>query len=131
MRAIRGVAALLTAVLLLVPATAMAASPFSGSKDAACKGINFDGTTAASCAEGVGDAKINTTLGRAINLFSAIIGIIAVVMIMIGGIKYMTSQGDPNQATAARNTILYAAIGIVVAVLAQVIVRFVLKRFTG
>jgi hypothetical protein len=48
---------------------------------------------------------------------------------MVGGLKYITSQGDPNATATAKNTILYAAIGLVVVALAQVIVRFVIGRF--
>ena len=64
-------------------------------------------------------------------MFSAIVGIIAVVMIIVGGIKYITSGGDSGNVTAAKNTILYAVIGLVVVALAQIIVKFVLGRFVG
>ena len=50
-------------------------------------------------------------------------------MIMVGGLKYMTSQGDSANVASAKNTILYAVIGLVVVALAQVIVKFVLDRF--
>lgn len=74
--------------------------------------------------------KVNDTIKLAINLFSAIVGIISVVMIIVGGIKYITSGGDSGNVTSAKNTILYAVIGLVVVALAQIIVKFVLDRFT-
>ena len=55
-----------------------------------------------------------------------LIGIFAVVMIVIGGVKYTTSQGDPSRVKAAKDTILYAVIGLVVALAAFAIVNFIL-----
>jgi multisubunit Na+/H+ antiporter MnhB subunit len=54
-----------------------------------------------------------------------IIGAIAVIMLIIGGIRYVVSAGDQNAVTSAKNTILYAIIGIVVAFLAYAAVNFV------
>ena len=51
-------------------------------------------------------------------------------MIMVGGFKYITSGGDSGNITGAKNTILYAVVGLVVVALAQIIVRFVLARTT-
>ena len=113
----------------LVVAPAPASALFEESKQQACKGLSFD--DAGACADPATTTNnANKVIRTAINIFSAIIGIIAVVMMMIGGLKYMTSQGDSSQVNSAKNTILYAAIGIVVAALAQVIARFVVARFT-
>lgn len=62
------------------------------------------------------------------NLLIFIIGAIAVIMLIIGGIRYTVSQGDQNAITGAKNTILYAIIGIVVAVLAFGAVQFVTSQ---
>ena len=59
-----------------------------------------------------------------------IVGAIAVIMIVIGGIKYTISQGDSSAITSAKNTILYSVIGLVVAILAYAIVNFVVDRLT-
>ncbi len=64
-------------------------------------------------------------LSNAYNGALAIAGALAVVFVIIGGIKYATSSGDPQAATKARNTILYALIGLVVVMSAFVIVRLV------
>lgn len=70
------------------------------------------------------------------NLFVRIIqvivmatGAISLVMIIVGGLKYIISAGDSNATKSAKDTILYAIIGLFVAIFAQVIVAFVLSRF--
>ena len=63
------------------------------------------------------------------NVLLFIIGAVSVIMIIIGGIKYVLSNGDASQVTSAKNTILYAVIGLVVALLAYAIVNFVIDSF--
>lgn len=65
---------------------------------------------------------------RVVNLLLFLVGAISVIMLIIGGIRYIVSSGDQNQVTGAKNTIMYAIIGIVVAVLAYGIVNFLLGR---
>lgn len=65
---------------------------------------------------------------RATQIVSAIVGVAAVIMIMVGGFKYVTSTGDPNSVNSAKNTILYAVVGIAVAASAQIIVIYVMRR---
>lgn len=60
-----------------------------------------------------------------------IVGIIAVIVIIIGGVFYVTSQGDPGKTKRARDTILYAAIGLVVSLLSFAIVTFILNATNG
>ena len=55
-------------------------------------------------------------------------GILAVVMIVIGGLKYATSQGDPSRIKSAKDTILYSVIGLVVALASFAIVNFILSQ---
>ena len=62
-----------------------------------------------------------------INLLLFIIGAIAVIMIIIGGIRYTLSNGDQGAVTSAKNTILYAVVGLVIAIMAYAIVNFVLR----
>ena len=66
-------------------------------------------------------------LTTVINVIVGAIGFIAVVMIVIGGISFATSQGDSGKVAKARNTILYGVVGLVVALLAFAIVNFVLS----
>lgn len=70
----------------------------------------------------------NGVLTRVIQIIVMITAIAAVIVIIVGGLKYILSSGDPNSVNSAKNTILYAIIGLVVAVIAQAIVSFVLRR---
>ena len=64
-----------------------------------------------------------------INVLLFLIGAISVIMIIYGGIRYVTSGGDQGAVTSAKNTILYAVVGLVVAILAYAIVNFVVDAF--
>lgn len=66
-----------------------------------------------------------------INAVFAIIGVIAVVMIILGGISYATSQGDPAKVKKGKETILYGVIGLIISLLAFAIVNFVLGAMGG
>lgn len=55
-------------------------------------------------------------------------GVLAILMIMLGGWAYITSQGDPQKLKGAKDTILYAIIGLVVAIMARAILSVVLKK---
>lgn len=72
--------------------------------------------------------SITHLLTIVINIFSLIVGVVAVIMIIIGGFKYITSGGESSNVSGAKNTIIYAIVGLVIVVLAQVIVHFVLNR---
>jgi hypothetical protein len=63
-----------------------------------------------------------------IQITLTIVGGISVIMVIIGGIKYAGSQGDPAGTAKAKNTIIYALIGVVVAILATTIVQFTVGR---
>lgn len=58
-----------------------------------------------------------------------IVGAVAVIMLIIGGLRYVLSSGDEKAVTGAKNTILYAIIGIIVAILAFAAVQFVINQF--
>lgn len=66
-----------------------------------------------------------------VNILLFIVGAVAVIMLVIGGLRYVTSNGDQNAVTGAKNTILYAIIGIVVAFLAYAAVNFVVNQLTA
>ncbi len=65
---------------------------------------------------------------RATQIVTVIVGIAAVIMIIIGGFKYVTSSGDSSSVESAKNTILFAVIGLVIALVAQAIVLFILRK---
>lgn len=70
---------------------------------------------------------IDGTLTRITNIALYAVGIISVIMLIYGGIRYITSGGDSKKVTDAKNTVLYAIIGLVIAILAYAIVNFVLN----
>jgi cytochrome bd-type quinol oxidase subunit 2 len=71
-----------------------------------------------------GDAGVFT---RITNILLFAIGIVSVIMLIYGGLRYVTSGGDQKKVTDAKNTVLYAIIGLIVAVLSFAIVNFVLQ----
>lgn len=68
-------------------------------------------------------------LRTVVNILLFLLGAIAVIMIVVGGIRYTTSNGDSSSLKSARDTILYSVVGLVVALLAYAIVNFVLNSF--
>lgn len=97
-----------------------------------CAGTNFDVTQTGGGGCGAADAsnKVNNILKLVINLFSLIVGFVSVVMIIVGGFKYITSGGEASNVSGAKNTIIYAIVGLVIVALAQFIVHFVLGKVT-
>ena len=71
------------------------------------------------------DEEAPELIGILINVLLFIIGTLAVIMLIWGGIRYTTSGGNANSVTAAKNTIMYAIIGLVVAIFAYAIVNWV------
>lgn len=92
-----------------------------------CSGAELD-VSGATCNKEDGVEKAQSLVTTVINIFSLIVGIISVIMIIFGGLRYITSGGDSAKVGAAKNTILYAIIGLVIVALAQTIVRFVLTK---
>jgi hypothetical protein len=125
--------------LLLVPIVALGislATPVVPSVNAACD--NPDDLSASCGASGAqGNEQKSDLFGETgifktiTNVLLFIIGAISVIMLIIGGIRYTVSGGDSAAVTSAKNTILYAIVGIVVALLAYAVVNFVLGSFTG
>lgn len=120
----------LAAAALLAP---VIASSTAGAQDqirsGLCAGTNLTTTSPGGCAnDGEAEGKVQGLIKLIINIFSIVVGVVSVIMIIIGGLKYITSSGDSNNVTSAKNTILYAIIGLVVVALAQFIVQFVLAK---
>lgn len=123
----RTLVALFAAVLFSTP-LAVSTQPVNAQiKDFLDQGAR---QTDESGAETPPEESVNNIITTVINVLSLVIGVIAVIMIIIGGFKYITSSGDAGNVTSAKNTILYAVVGLVVVALAQIIVRFVIGRVT-
>lgn len=96
-------------------------------KEAACAGVgSVSGGNG--CVEDPNGPTVNKVISVTINALSVIVGVAAVIMIIIGGFKFITAGGDSGKVASARDTIMYSIIGLVVAALAQVIVKFVLNK---
>lgn len=119
----------ITASSVLVPAYA-SASLFDGSKQAACDGVEQSVSGAGRCDANVAASSVNTKIAVVINIISIVVGVAAIIMIIISGLKYITSAGDSAKVNSAKDTILYAIIGLVIVAMAQIIVKFVLKQAT-
>lgn len=125
-------ATLALAFVMVIP---VAAPAFAG---AATGDVNITGGLCAGSSLALGTANCNdngaaagsvsTLIRQVINIISVIVGIAAVIMIIVGGLRYITSGGDSSSVTSAKNTILYAIVGLVVVALAQIIVKFVVDR---
>ena len=103
---------------------------------AKCEETNIDITKGAKCAKGTG-VKGNLFSGNK-SLFKTVtdvllflIGAVSVIVLIIGGFRYVLSNGDSNAVAGAKNTILYGVIGIIVALLAYAIVNFVVSSFVA
>ena len=98
-----------------------------------CSGANLRFTDNPTSCTGGNDAtaKLNNLIHTVINLLSVIVGVVAVIMIIVGGFRYITSGGSDTGVTGAKNTILYAIIGLIIVALAQILVRFVLSKVTN
>ena len=74
--------------------------------------------------------SINNTIANVINILSVVVGVIAVIMIIVAGFRFVTAGGDASKVAGAKNAIIYALVGLILAALAQVLVRFVLRKAT-
>ena len=100
-----------------------APSTASAGKTDACDALKqLDSTK--SCSSG--DTSISHLIGSVINILSAVVGIAAVIVVIVSGLKYVTSGGDSAGISSAKNSLVYALVGLAVAALAQVLVHFVL-----
>jgi hypothetical protein len=108
-------------VLLAPVALAASTSPQS----TVCTTLGSNAACSSTPANGVDISNLAVDI---INILSIVVGVVAVFMIIIAGIRFITSNGDSNNVSSARSTIIYAIVGLVVVALAQVIVQFVLGR---
>jgi hypothetical protein len=105
-------------------ATASAYNPFG----AACAN---GGSDSAVCTSGTSSNPVSTLLINVTHIVAIIAGVAAVVIIIVSGIRFITSQGESDKAASARNTLINTAIGLVVIVLAQAIIAYVITKFVN
>lgn len=128
MKKLQLIALLVSSVMLLltlgltIDVKAQATDP----ADTACEGI---AATGADCSGG--EDGLTGLIQNVMNILLFVIGAASVVMLVIGALRYTLSAGDAQAAAAAKNTIIYAIIGIIVAVMAWVIADFVFEQVGG
>ena len=103
--------------------TTSTGSGCSSAKECISSGVNSVGNTG-------GSADIGAIIKTVVNVLLFVLGAISVIMIVVGGFKYVTSQGESSSLSSAKNTILYSVVGLVIAICAYGIVNFVLTQFT-
>jgi hypothetical protein len=122
----------------LIPSAAFAAScgnigsSVAQGADAAVPnngGGNIQGNCDASAT--AGSTQIKHIASNIVNIFSIIVGAVSIIMIIYGGFRYITSGGDSGAVGNAKNTLIYAIVGLIIVALAQVIVHFVLNQTSG
>jgi len=115
--------------LLMVPVLALGLTVTAGTLDAtagtldAAAQINLNAAKPNGVPTSVGGT--NGIFKTVVNVLLFIIGAVSVVMLIYGGIRYTTSGGNANNVTAAKNTIMYAIIGLVIAIFAYALVNWV------
>jgi hypothetical protein len=126
--------AIISAALILfglagvTPGLSLAQACSASTQNAIQCGVNGAGGNGQSPAQA--GSNVNQTIKSIINVLSVAVGVVAVIMIIIGGFRYVTSGGKQESVAGAKSTILYAVVGLMVAALAQVIIRFVLTNVT-
>lgn len=103
-----------------IPRVNILADSFVGD---ACNGLT--NITSSGCSKGSDTVK--SVAKAVVTVMSIIIGVIAVIMILIAGIRFVTAGGDSNRVASAKNTLIYAIIGLFIAVIAQLIIHYVLS----
>lgn len=130
-----------TSIMIAVTTLMFAAVPamvMTLSASAACSAIGNEiaqgaagasgGNVDCGTSTGVGDTDITRAARGIVRIFSIVVGIIAVIMIIYGGFRYITSGGDSGRVGNAKNTLIYAVVGLIIVALAQLIVHFVLNQ---
>ena len=82
-----------------------------------------------SCTTGCDPNSLNNTIAAITNVILFVAGAASIIMIVIGGLRYVVSGGNPSAINDAKNTILYAIVGLVISVSAFAIVNYVLGAF--
>lgn len=120
--------------LMLVPAVAFGALAVTNDNVSAQNNWNLTRSTNPDVSRGQGQPRQldgdTGVIRLVINILLFIIGVISVIMLIIGGLRYATSGGNSGSVESAKNTILYAIIGLIVAIFAYAIINFVVGAFS-
>ena len=116
----------------LTPELVSAADPAPTAQSDICAGVNGDPVTKDGVTTCTTDGlTLDKVISAVLSILSWIIGVVAVIMVIVSGFKYVTSGGDSNAVSSAKNTLIYALIGVAIVALAQFLVHFVLNNITA
>ena len=116
--------------LAVLPATVSAQTGENIVNDKLCEGVLLgEGQTCSDVVppEGGGVTDVANTV---IDVFSLVVGVVSVIVIIVAGLRYIISGGDAGKVGDAKNTILYAVIGLVIVIFAQTIVKWIVNAIT-
>lgn len=135
----RLITGLLTIVTLLLAFNVVAARPVAAVPviEDICNSTTATGSAPDVCLD---DSTTNTdaqnpvlgadgVLTKGIRIFLLVFGITALFVILINAVRMITSQGDPNSTNSARNGLIFAVVGLVIAVVGQFIVSLIVSKF--
>lgn len=121
-----------TGLTLLAPGLVPVAVNANTITDSACNGATQAASgTNGTCTSNNGGNTISSVANTVVKYFSIVVGAIAVIMVIYGGFRYITSGGDSNNVSAAKNTLIYAIVGLLIVAIAQLIVHFVISSGTN
>jgi len=119
-----GLMLMLSFGLLFVATAVLGPEVSAQDTEAACRGVTITG---GDCS-GDGESALSGIITSIVDILSIVVGALSVIMIIVGGLRYVTSGGDSSGVASAKNTIIYAIVGLVIVLFAQVIVGFVIER---
>ncbi len=94
-----------------------------------CNGTAASSNTQVDCT--TAGSGLSNIVTQVLNIFSWVVGIVAVIMIIIAGFRYIVSGGEEAGVRGAKNAIIFAIVGLVIVAIAQIIVQFVITKTTA
>ena len=119
---------LVAAMCILALPIATAAVPINGE---ACDGVQ---SAVCSDSEFAERNDVNPLVGKdgiitkVVTFLGFVVGVISVIILIVAGIRFAINGSNASEVTKARNTVIYAVVGIVVALVAQGVVQFILVK---
>jgi Type IV secretion system pilin len=115
----------LLSLAMSVPLLAGPQMVLADAKSDVCSGI---GTASGGKGCGGSGTSLTHVISAVVNILSLMAGVVAVIMILVAGFRYITSGGDAGKVSGAKGALVYAVVGLIIAAMAQAIVKFVLDK---
>ncbi|QQS18971.1 hypothetical protein IPL68_02845 [Candidatus Saccharibacteria bacterium] len=114
--------------IVVISGSSKMAYALTPNQQAVCEAID----SGADCKDDTpgGGTQIDSVIKTVVRILGVVAGIVAVIMIIVSGIKYISSGGDSSKVASAKSALVYAIVGLFIVALSQVIVRFVLSQST-